>query len=172
MTTDCLERSDRMVAVARGDAAWSDDDRLHLDRCPDCATEWRLVQTASRLGRRVDLSLDPDRIGARVLAGLKQPAPPVRILPLRRWTRLALPLAAAAAIALVVWPGDRGGGDESPAATIVGAELLPEMQSLDADQLEAVLEMLPVTASATPDIRALEDLTEDEWSNLLRTLGG
>ncbi len=55
----CDGLSDRMPEVALGRSTWrAVRSRLHLDACPDCQAEWRLVQTTSRLGA----SLPPLRV--------------------------------------------------------------------------------------------------------------
>ena len=43
--------SDRMPDVAAGRIRWSVPEQQHLVECADCAAEWRLVSTASALGR-------------------------------------------------------------------------------------------------------------------------
>ena len=39
----CEALSDRMPAVARGEASWDADEAAHFDICDDCQAEWALV---------------------------------------------------------------------------------------------------------------------------------
>src|SRR5580765_2614028 len=103
----CTALSDRMPDVALGRSRWTEDEARHLASCADCRAEWALVAAASRLGASLPAPPDPAVTGARVLARLAaEPARPRAMS--RLW--LAAGLAAAAAVALVVWMGRGGPG--------------------------------------------------------------
>ena len=144
MTTDggrddrCEALSERMPAVAAGQADWSGSDLRHLAACDRCGGEWRLVSTAARLGRGEGDALDVERVGARVLERLAAPAGDDDLALRKRWRRIwGAGLAAAAAVALAL--AARG---PAPRAVDVGALRLPvaELDALDAAELEQVLE--------------------------------
>ena len=168
--TDCTLLSDRMIAVAHGRAGWAAGDEAHLAACQACAAEWRLVQRAARLGINVGTELPADFVATRVLAELRQPVPagwPWR----RAWRWLALPMAAAAA--LVVWRGRSPLPEESIGATVVASQgLLPELEFLDASELDSLLDVLPATDAPVGDVGGLGDLDEDELQAMLRLMEG
>lgn len=169
--SDCTGLSDRMVSVAHGKAGWAPADLVHLRDCPDCAGEWDLVQRGARLGERATETLVPEFMATRVLAELRRPSPsraPARWLAGWRW--LALPVAAAAA--LMVWRGtDR---PSIPVGVEVAAveSLLPELEDLQADELESLLEAVPASSAPTGDVGGLGDLDEGELQAMLRSLEG
>jgi hypothetical protein len=161
--TSASHLSDRMPAVAQGQARWSSPDADHLARCAECRTEWELVSAASLLGR--DLALDLDRIEAGVRAGLRQPA-----APRRSWIAWLAPVAVAASLALVVWNGslNRFSGTPQPAAQA----LLPELETLTTAELESMLTLLPGDAGMETGPDGFEDLSESEFSSVLKDLEG
>lgn len=172
--TDCMHLSDRMPEVAAGRATWGRSDAEHLLACASCAAEWRLVQSASRLGLAVKQQVDPARVAHAVVTRLRQE--PVE-RPVRRgaWVRrVALPVAAAAVLAVAVWVGRPSAG-EGPAAVTLAA-VLPELDDLDAAELESLVSDFDVTGD--PTVRALEapesldDLSDAELESLLRLMEG
>lgn len=95
----CDGLSDRMPEVALGRSTWRADEQAHLDACPDCQAEWRLVQTTSRLGASLPPLRSPEVMTAGILGRLSGERAVARS---RRWTWMAAGLAAAAAIVLAV----------------------------------------------------------------------
>jgi hypothetical protein len=170
---DCNVMTDRMVPVAHGRAAWTDEEEAHLARCPDCAAGWRLVAAARQHGDSATRRLESARVSREVLARLD------RERGHRRWRRMGLigSLAAAALVTLVVWTDQnrshpvQGGGDVTAQAFQLP---LAELESLDAGELTTVLEGLeaPLGAEATPEAPGLGDLQDTELERVLRSLEG
>jgi anti-sigma factor RsiW len=161
-----------MASVAHGRNAWSSEEQAHLAACGRCAAEWRLVQEATRLGTAAAARLDPKRVSEAVhqRLGVERRR--------RRWIGGSLGLlAAAAAVALVVWTGrPRTGGApvaSEPSATEFHLPLA-ELEGLDAGQLEAVLDGLeaPLSGSTSSGDAGLSDLQDDQLERVLRSLEG
>jgi hypothetical protein len=180
MTTElCDILSDKMPRVVRGEAAWTTEEAAHLAACSACAAEWRLLRQASMLGDRAAAGIDPARLAAGVLAGVAARRRQ------DRWTRGAwvTTLAAAAAIALVVWTGKNHGGpgvgagrDSSPTVTADAGFHLPlaELESLDSEQLQTVLDGLdaPVGEVTPGPAPSFGDLDNHQLERVLRSLEG
>jgi len=163
--TDCILLSDRMPAVAQGEAQWSAVDEAHLAACPDCAAEWAIVRQAAASGRKVVHAIDSSRMTDRVLAGLRVPeASPVT----RRPFKWAVPLALAAGLALVLLrlrvP------EVPPVAETTVLSLLPEAETLSDADLESLLRLIPVADPADPGVT--ETLTDEEITQMLQDLEG
>lgn len=162
--------SDRMPAVAHGRDSWSAEDRRHLDTCVDCAAEWTLVRTASRLGEDLERELDVGAVAAAVTTRLRE-AQETRVFsfPALRWVVLA---AAAAAVVLAVLLRPVEPGSRDPAAVSQQA-LLPELEDLSAEELETLFEILPAAdVLPEPGIPGFDELTEEDLRSVLRTLEG
>ena len=180
MTMDlCDILSDKMPRVANGELEWTAKEAAHLAGCRECAAEWRLTEQARRLGDRVTAAIDPVQLSAGVLAGV------VARRRRDRWSRGAwfTTLAAAAAIAIVVWTGRNQGGpsvavgpDSNPTVTPAAGFHLPlaELESLDSDQLQAVLDGLdaPVGEVAPGPAPSFGDLDDHQLERVLRSLEG
>ena len=167
--SECTQLSERMAAVAHGRNEWSATEKAHLASCADCTAEWRVMQAGAMIGAEVAATLPVDFVATRVVATLKIPAGSRGWWARLRW--FALPVAAAAAVALVVFPR---GGPASPGGTtteVVEVSVLPELESLEASDLELVLELLPDRA-APVEIRSFEELTDDEVTRLINSLEG
>lgn len=168
--TECTLLSDRMVDVAHGRSGWTSDDEAHLTTCPDCTAEWVLVQRGARLGIAVGDGLVADHVATRVLAELGRPAP-ARVPWLRHWRWLALPIAAA--LALMIWQGPATGpGDHAGVTVAVSPELLPELELLDASELETLFDVLPASEVPVGDVGGLGDLDEEELQAMLHLMEG
>lgn len=178
MTIDCEMLSEKMPAVAHGDAWWTPEESAHLAACAGCAAEWRLIQGAVRLGDRTVAGLDPAELSASIMS---QVATRSRR---DRFTRNAwyTGLAAAAAIALVVFTG-RGRNHEVAtgvdSAVTSGVDLtfhlpLSELEALDSDQLQAVLDDLdsPVGEVEPGPPPSFGDLDDTQLERVLRSLEG
>ncbi len=161
---------ERMPEVAGGAAQWSVADAAHLAACADCAAEWRVVQTAQRLGAAAASRVDPARLGAAVLAGV------ARERKVLRWKRTGwlTGLAAAASLMLLVWRGRPQ--HTAPAETAVAEYRLPlaELESLDEQQLQAVLDALdaPLGDGGSAGGPTLGDLDDIQLERVLRSLEG
>lgn len=171
--TICEQLSERMPAVAHGDAAWSTEEQAHLAACSDCRAEWDLVSAASGLGLDVAEGLDAHHVTERVLGRLRAERT-------RRGRRIAWAvggLAAAAALALAVWPGRSARHGTAPvAAPLATAGFpLPELDSLGTPDLQVVLDSLDGSLGSTVqgvDTGDLDDLNADELQHMLDGMEG
>lgn len=168
--------SDRIPAVVRGQDAWSQEDQRHLVGCDDCQAEWQLHRLTIGLSRRVEASLDVEAVirGVQDRLASSPPGPPRRGSILRfpslRW---AVPLTAAALLAVTVLPRlGGGGGDQMGAGTAVVQAWLPELEALSVDELELLLDVLPADEASSLPTPRLGDLTEQELESLLRSMEG
>ncbi|MGE0355254.1 MAG: hypothetical protein AB7Q69_18745 [Gemmatimonadales bacterium] len=168
-----LHLSERMPEVAAGKFGWTEAERRHLETCPDCRAEWTLVTIGRDMGRSAVRDLDAGRISAGVLARLAaEPAGP-------RWGRLPRTIwwvggLAAAAAALVLLVGTPAAPDRNP-DTVAGFVIpVMELDSLDADQLEMVLETMetPITDASVIDVPTLHELDDQQLERVLRSLEG
>ncbi len=161
---------DQMPEVAGGAAQWSAAEAAHLAGCADCAAEWRLIQAAQKLGEAAAHRVNSSRLGAAVLAGV------TRERRVRRWLRAGwlTGLAAAAVLLLMVWRGRPQSA--APTETAVAEYRLPlaELESLDEQQLQAVLDALeaPIGAGGSADGPTLGDLDDTQLERVLRSLEG
>ncbi len=180
----CDGLSDRMPEVALGRSTWGADEQAHLDSCPDCQAEWRLVQTTSRLGASLSPLRSPEVMTAGILGRLSGERAAARS---RRWTSMAAGLAAAAAIVIAV-RGSRtpssvpAPGTSLPVATaprtpapapIVATEQqsvsLPELDGLPDGELQAILGSLDESNTFAPalDGSGLDDMDDHELEDVL-----
>lgn len=169
--TQCEQLSERMPDVAAGRAGWSAQESRHLEGCAECREELALVRAAMALGRDVEQEVDGDRISAALLTRLRAPDAPA-VTP-RRWAPVAL-IAAAAVLALFVWPTAVVNTTVSEGAGEALVIRLPALDSLDAGQLEQVYDGLDAPISSItpgPDPR-LDDLSTGELERVLRSLEG
>jgi hypothetical protein len=156
--SDCARVSDRMPAIALGRSGWTAEEADHLRECSDCRDEWRVVQRSSRLGS--DLEFDSTATARAVLQRLA--ADSERLVPKERsWAFAAL--SAAAAVAAVLWsgkPATRPQASPVPAMAVLQLPL-PELDSLQPGELNAVLQTLeqPSMGDST-DSSAADDLDE------------
>jgi hypothetical protein len=161
----CERLSDRMPAVAAGAATWSDAEAEHLRTCADCQAEWAVVSAGAAVAHGA--SIDADALAARVLQRLRT-EPAVRR---PRRTGWLVGLAAAAAIALVLWSGTspdvRPRGPAAPRLTVD----VPGLNGLAADELADVLDVLgtPWTETSTTDAPSLDDLDPQELERVERS---
>jgi hypothetical protein len=170
----CEWLSERMPELVRGEDALSPEEQRHLDSCPECSAEWRLVGLGRSLGS--DVSVDTARVASAVLNRLHEV--PVDVLPLRpralSWRGLVVGLtAAAASVALTVWvPHSPHAADAVGAVVALGA--LPELEQLSETELQSVMEYVePTVTDVTPaGTPRLGDLSEDQLEQLLRAVEG
>lgn len=172
--TDCSSLSDRMPAVVLGRAEWTPQEMQHLQECRACRHEWEVVHAAGRLGRRREVVIDTEAVANTVLQRLRDEPERTHF---RRRTWAVSGLAAAAAITIAVWTGN-------PAATtrqnssLATAQLeipLPELESLQAAELDTVLQAMdePNNLRDSGDEEPeLSDLNSDELQRVLDTWEG
>jgi hypothetical protein len=155
--------SERIPAVAHDRAAWTEAERRHLADCEACAAEWELVRTAVGLGLEVERTLASGPIVEGVLAGLRRPE--VRRRPPAG--RLVWAAAAAAAAAILVLVFRSGPAPESGQLSV-----LPEIASMETEELQALLDILPAGNGWSYHMQSFEDLTEEELEGILRSMEG
>jgi hypothetical protein len=173
----CDVISDRMPDVALGRTSWSTEERAHIDTCSDCQAEWRLVQSASRLGASLPPLLTPEVMAAGVLGRLAGERTAVRA---RRRAWLAAGVAAAAVIIAVrlsrspsrtplpVVPAPAPVA-VAPVNTMDQTVSLPELDGLPDGELQAILGSLDesTTAPSELDGSGLDNLDDHELEDVL-----
>ncbi|MBW8773357.1 MAG: hypothetical protein JF590_08730 [Gemmatimonadetes bacterium] len=161
--------SDRMPEVARGDSSWDGADAEHLAGCAECRAEWEVVRAAAGLGAEVERRFDGAGTSRAVMRRLRREHPLHR----RPLVRAAVGLAAAAALALVV---TRGAPERSPAPApaVAAAPLLPELDSLNVEELALLADAVepPLTESPLGDEPSLTELDTTQLTRILRSLEG
>ena len=184
--TDCEQLSDRMPAVALG-GQWTAPESRHLVECDECGAEWRLVQTAVGLGRTITLRETPGALAGRIVARVA--ADRLRARTRRTWMRVAVSMAAAAAVVLGVRSTVGHGGGPRPegshpdtlasaAAAGSGAAArrfrLSELDQLGTAELQTVLDGLdaPLTDGSTLEPIGMGDLNDQELERVLRSWEG
>lgn len=168
----CTEVSDRMPTVALGHAAWSAEEKRHLDDCADCSAEWRVVRLAQKVTAARPDGLDVDRIAGRVLQRLAiEPAATSRSA---RWWYGGAGVAAAAL--LLVLALRRSPGDATAVIDLAPAGAIPVMglDSLNEEQLRMVLESLdePLETLTNPLMPSMLDLDDQQLERVIRSLEG
>jgi ferric-dicitrate binding protein FerR (iron transport regulator) len=124
----CEHLSDRMPGVATGGVQWSAEDAAHLQACPDCEAEWKLVQGAARLGTRLPRP-DPEAMAAGILGRIQTARrdDARRRRAVRAGGLAGLAAAAALLVSVLVRQPQGSGGDEgsvpSPGLELPLAEL-------------------------------------------------
>ena len=129
-----------------------------------------LERLAARLGQRAAGDLDPEKIAERVIARLDEP--PViaihRVPMIRRAAGLALAAMLLIALGLAFRPSSRPVDQSAMTGTV-----LQELDGLGADELEQLLQTMPVTSSTVPDETVpLQELDTLSLKRLLRALEG
>lgn len=136
-------------------------------------TEQELEQVAAGLGARPADAIDTDRIAARVLARLEED--PILAMPRSRGVvRWLAGLAAAAALLFLAGRFLGGPGRFPVEQTATHATVLPELDRLSVDQLEELLQAMPVVNASTLPIEKmpLQELDTMNLERLLRSLEG
>jgi hypothetical protein len=132
-------------------------------------TDLELERLAAQLGEKPAEALDAERVAARVLARLEQ-EPVVSLNPAGRAIRWVGALAAAAALILAVRLAVAPDASEPSGSQVT---VLQELDQLGADQLEEILQSMPVTVSALPlETVPLQELDSIRLERLLRSLEG
>ncbi len=173
---DCGWLSDRIPAVAMGQAEWTPEEVRHLNECGMCQQEWELVRVAGRMGESAGVSFDLPAMASSVLQRLERERAAGRRRR-RAWSFTGL--AAAAVLAAAVWTG--GGDSETtrpgPSGSVIATGLaipLPELESLRAAELDSVLQTMDEpNVNGTPvDEPGLGDLNSDELESVLHSWEG
>ena len=177
--SECERLSEGLADLAAGRREWTEAERAHLAGCADCTAEWELIGAAGALGGQIVGRLDSEAIGARVL---EQLAAEHRARRARRWWEAIGGLAAAAVITLAVAGGHvpwhrtpAGVAGASSGVETGAAEIpLPELDSLDASQLEDVLDAMdqPLTGGSPMTAPRLDDLNAKQLERLLHSQEG
>jgi hypothetical protein len=174
---DCMWLSDRMPAVALGRAGWTQEEADHLHGCSSCREEWELIQRTSRLGEEIMISYDASPAARAVTERLARVAPGYGS---RGWRTLA-GLAAAAAIVALVWTGTSDTPPRPPleaGSVVAGLQIpLPELESLQAAELDSVLQTMDERLASGLTITTMEspvlgDLNLDELQRVLDSWEG
>ena len=169
---DCTWLSDRMPAVAQGQAEWTLDETRHLARCPSCREEWELVQVAKRSGDGLRLASEPALMARAVLQRLQ------RERARQSWVWSWATVAAAVAFLAALWMKPLNGpfsGEREIGSAVAASEFpLPELESLQPAELDSVLQTMDETAggSSTLEDPDLADLNSDELQRVLDSWEG
>lgn len=165
--SECTWLSDRMPAVAQGQAEWTPEELGHLNGCESCRREWELVRITCRLGDGLLRAFDPDAATVALLQrlGHRTEAPHRR----RAWSVAGL--AAAAAIAALLWPAQPPTPPRvQPGAVVAGLQIpLPELDGLQPAELDSVLQSMdePAAGGAQLEGPDLGDLDSEELETVL-----
>ena len=171
---DCEMLVDKMPLVLHGQAAWTPEEAAHLLDCAECASTWRLVGAAPRIGTVAAAAVDIPRLTRQLHERLARERRARR----RNRTGWLTGLAAAAVLSLMVWRGGRQEPVAMPTvATAAGAGFevpLAELEALDGDQLQAVLEALdaPLGSADGGPTASFGDLDDSQLERVLRSLEG
>ena len=171
---DCERLSDRMPDVALHRAEWTPDEAAHLGSCADCLAEWELVLAARALGESAPAVSDPSALTATLQRRLAEDRAR-RTRARRVWSFAAAAGAAAAILAAVVTRRDAG--PPAGVRTVAGAEVLvplPELEGLEAAQLDTLLQTLdrPVAGTSTLDASTLGEYENGELEQVFATWEG
>jgi hypothetical protein len=155
-----------MPEVARGSARWTADEAAHLAACADCRAEWDLVAATVRLGAKAP-GTDPEAMAGAVIRRVSEDR---RSRGRRRFWGLGI--AAAAALAGVVWAGLRPGPATLPVAPVEIA--VPEIEPLETAELDSLLDTMDPSrlGASALDEPSLDDLDTNELEQVLLTLEG
>lgn len=175
--SECLRLSDRIPEVALGRSSWTAEEAAHLRGCADCRAEWTLVGAAAALAARAPNPSDPAAMAGAIERRLRRDRAEQRQRT-RNWSLAGL--AAAAAVALLVWTGrpDRPvgitrGTQPTPAASQALVPL-PELESLEPAELDSLLRLMeaPLAGSSTLDAPTLGELEDSELEQVLASWEG
>jgi len=169
--TDCERLSDRMPEVAMQRAGWTAEEAAHLASCPECRSEWELVLAAQRLEARAPA------VDAAAIAGAVQRRLASERAAGRRGRWIWAAGSAAAAAAAIVLAVTAGRDPERAPAVAVEAEPLvplPELEGLEAAQLDTLLRTLdgPLAGTTTPDTATPGGEVDAELEWMLATWEG
>jgi hypothetical protein len=148
--SDCTWLSDRMPLVALGRAEWTADEIHHLSGCASCQREWELLRAVSRLGERSGVAID----AASMTRVLQQRLGWANRQRQQRKAWGFAGMAAAAALAGLLWTGEADPPLPPPSSAVAGLHIpLPELEDLQPAELDSVLRGMDQPA---PDLDTLE----------------
>jgi predicted anti-sigma-YlaC factor YlaD len=168
----CEAVSDRMPAAASGRSEWTAEERAHLASCSECATEWALVSSVSRLGR--EATANESMLTAQVLERVRQARWEDRRRVLVRRTAQLAGLAIAAVLLLVLLPGKRLTPVDPGAVAVTAGPAELQLAELD-DAAPAELEMVlaefdePAVPASSLDGPDLDGLNLSQVERALRS---
>jgi hypothetical protein len=163
----CQRLSGRMPQVLRGQAAWSEEERSHLEACDECRAEWTIMSRVAAMGTP---ELDLDAISGKVLHRLAtEPLTRRRIQP---WW-LAGGIIAAAAVLLVILRPSQPGTSVNLGESAFEIPMV-ELDSLSQEQLRLVLESIeePLETPTVNEAPSMMDLDDQQLERVLRSLEG
>jgi hypothetical protein len=171
---DCERLSDRMPGVALQRDEWTAEVAAHLSGCAECLAEWRLLLAARALDEDAPTVSDLSALSAALQRRLAEDRAG-RGRARRAWSFAgAAALAAAVVVAVVI------GSEREPAGpprTVARAEALiplPELEGLEAAQLDTLLQSIdrPSTGRSTLDASTLGEHEDGELEQVFATWEG
>jgi hypothetical protein len=171
--SDCERLSDKMPDVAHHRIEWTPGEAAHLAACAECLAEWDLVLAARALDEDAPTFSDPSALTAALRRRLAEDRA-ARARTRRAWSFAGAAVAAAAILA-VVTGRDPGPGETAPAVAEAGALVpLPELEGLEAAQLDTLLQSLdrPVAGTSTLDASTLGEYEDGELEQVFASWEG
>ena len=170
---DCERLSDRMPDVALHRTEWTPVEAAHLADCAECLAEWELILAARALDESAPTVSDLAALPAALQRRLAEDRA-ARVRARRAWSFAGAAVAAAAILA-VVTGRDPGPGETAPAVAEAGTLVpLPELEGLEAAQLDTLLQSLdrPVAGTSTLDASTLGEYEDGELEQVFATWEG
>ena len=171
--SDCERLSDKMPDVAHHRTEWTPGEAAHLAACAECLAEWDLVLAACALDEGAPTFSDPSALTAALRRRLAEDRA-ARARGRRAWSFAGAAVAAAAILA-VVTGRDPGPAETAPAVAEAGALVpLPELEGLEAAQLDTLLQSLdrPVAGTSTLDASTLGEYEDGELEQVFASWEG
>jgi hypothetical protein len=162
-----------MPDVAHHRTEWTPEEAAHLAGCAECLAEWQLVLAARGLDEGAPTVSDPSALPAALRRRLAEDRI-ARARARRAWSFAGAAVAAAAILA-VVTGRDPGPAETAPAVAEAGALVpLPELEGLEAAQLDTLLQSLdrPVAGTSTLDASTLGEYEDGELEQVFASWEG
>ena len=162
---------ERLTESAGAGRPWSEPEAAHLAGCADCRLELEMLAAARRLGASQLAGFDPARVSAAVRRRLDFEGREAPTRAGRRWMGWLTGLAAAAVIVFAVYTGmPKSPNRETRVVPLVS--VLPELDGLNAPELEEVLQSIPLASEALEhvDMAPLTDLDASALERMLRSM--
>jgi predicted anti-sigma-YlaC factor YlaD len=162
-----------MPDVAHHRTEWTPEEAAHLAGCAECRAEWQLVLAARGLDEGAPTVSDPSALPAALRRRLAEDRI-ARARARRAWSFAGAAVAAAAILA-VVTGRDPGPAETAPAVAEAGALVpLPELEGLEAAQLDTLLQSLdrPVAGTSTLDASTLGEYEDGELEQVFASWEG
>jgi hypothetical protein len=171
--SDCERLSDKMPDVAHHRTEWTPEEAAHLAACAECLAEWQLVLAARALDEGAPTVSDPSALPAVLRRRLAEDRA-ARARARRAWSFAGAAVAAAAILA-VVTGRDSGPSETAPAVAEAEALVpLPELEGLEAAELDTLLRSLdrPVAGTSTLDASTLGEYEDGELEQVFASWEG